>query len=154
MPGKIIRPRADYIIIWCSTANQVAKYLEINTLDGIGVKVDTYKAMNKKLTKARTYIFANCRRPHSPYSTECPYIAKHDHDHRNIIPPRTTTTTTSTSTNPSVLQTTKPAPIISTQTKLHDHGKKTTRSSDLIKRPAILPAPPRRTNITAATQDN
>ncbi|KAK3610894.1 hypothetical protein CHS0354_017495, partial [Potamilus streckersoni] len=46
---KIIRPRADYIIICCSTANQVAKYLEINTI--AGVKVDRHRAMKKMPTR-------------------------------------------------------------------------------------------------------
>ncbi|KAK3595907.1 hypothetical protein CHS0354_014749 [Potamilus streckersoni] len=46
---QIIRPRAVYVIISSSTANQVAKYIEINTIAVIRTKVD--KAMNKISTR-------------------------------------------------------------------------------------------------------
>ncbi|KAK3599996.1 hypothetical protein CHS0354_012656, partial [Potamilus streckersoni] len=50
--------------------------------------------------------------------------AKHDKDNKNIIPPRTTTTTTITTiTNPSVQQTTKPAPTTPIPARLDDNGR-------------------------------
>ncbi|KAK3592360.1 hypothetical protein CHS0354_000978 [Potamilus streckersoni] len=103
--------------------------------------------------KTHTYICANCRGPHTPYSADTPRekrIIQLMEKNKPQLQSGTTiittkilfhqrTTTSMTTANPSTPRTTNPAPDTSTQTRLNDNGRK---PQDINTKPLITNLPP------------